>query len=468
MKRKLIISIAGLALLATGVFVLTGCAAKNPDKMEKSKKSLYRCAMHPQVTSEKPGLCPICNMQLNKEIEASAPAVPAAVLDSAAAPAPAAVQPKRWRSPMNPNEIYDHPGKDSMGMDFIPIEEAPAGTAAGTVKLDAARQQRIGVRTMEVRPEPFIRTLRASGRLTADETRLARVHVKVAGTVERLFADFTGKPVTRGQPLLSIYSPELYATQLDYLSAWRSQKTLAGSPLPHVRQGGEALLDASRQRLRLWDIPAGDIRRLEKSGQVSRTLTIYSPVSGVVTEKNVYPGMIVTPEMELFQVTDLSRLWVMADFYEADFAALRVGQNATITLDNLPGAPLQGKLQFIQPVLNPATRTVTARIALPNPRLLLLPDMLAHVEIPVDEGTRLAVPESALVMSGTRSLVYVQKSPGEFVPVEVVAGITGNSRVEIKSGLKAGDLVVIEGNFQLDSESRIKSAIAAAPGEPPQ
>jgi len=384
-------------------------------------------------------------------------------------PTAAKKAPKRWRSPMDPTIIQDHPGKDSMGMDFIPIDDGPGDAAPGSLSLGAAQQRVIGVRTEAARIEPFIRTLRASARLTADETRLARVHVKVTGTVERLYADFTGKPVTRGQPLLSIYAPELYATQLDYLNARRSQKTLSGSALPEVRQGGQALLEASRQRLRLWDIGPGEIARLEQGGAARKYLTISSPVSGVVTVKNVYPGMIVTPEMELFQVADLSSLWVMADFYEADFALLRVGQSAAITLDSQPGAPLTGKLQFIQPVLNPETRTVTARIALRNPGGRLLPDMLAHVEIAVDEGPRLSVPDSALVMSGTRNLVFVKTGGGDFSPVEVVTGVAAGGRVEIKSGLKPGDLVAVEGNFLLDSESRIQSATAlpAAPaGEP--
>ncbi len=384
---------------------------------------------------------------------------------SAAAAKPAT---KRWRSPMDPNVIQDHPGKDSMGMNFIPIDDAPAETTPGSFKLGDARQQMIGVKAEAARLEPFIRTLRASARLLADETRLARVHVKVAGTVERLYADFIGKPVTRGQPLLSIYAPELYATQQDYLSALRSQKTLGGSSLPEVRQGGQALLDASRQRMRLWDIGPGEIARLEKSGEARKSLTISSPVSGVVTAKNVFPGVLVTPEMELFQITDLSSLWVMADFYEADLPLLKVGQNAAITLDSRPGAPLSGKIQFVQPVLNPVTRTVTVRIALPNPDRTLLPDMLAHVEISVDQGEKLSIPGSAVVMSGTRSLVFVQKTPGEFSPVEVVTGIAGNGRMEIKSGLASGDLVATEGNFLLDSESRIKAAEAgsAAPAKP--
>jgi multidrug efflux pump subunit AcrA (membrane-fusion protein) len=417
MKRTLILSLAGLTLLSGGLALLSGCGKKAA------------------------GSAPVSAAMEKKK-------------------------PKRWRSPMDPNEIYDHPGKDSMGMDFIPIDDdATEESAPGGFKLGDARQQLIGVRTEAARLEPFVRTLRASARLAADETRAAHIHVKVAGTVENLYADFTGKPVTRGQPLLTIYSPELYATQQDYLNAFRSRKTLSGSSLPEVRQGGDALLEASRQRLRLWDIGPGEIARLERSGAVRKSITLSSPVSGVVTLKNVYPGMLVSPDMELLQIADLSTLWVLADFYEADLGLLRVGQTTAITLDNLPGAPLSGKIQFIQPVLNPASRTVTVRIALPNPKGRLLPDMLAHVEIPVDEGQRLAVPESAVVMSGTRSLVFVQKAPGEFAPVEVVTGIAGNGRVEIKSGLKAGDVVATEGNFLLDSESRIKAASAIPAGE---
>lgn len=431
MKRIICLSIAGIALVLPGIYLLTGCASRNASKNEKHTD-------------------------------------PA----GSAASVTAAKSVKRWRSPMDPNIIQDHPGKDSMGMDFIPIEESPEGMPAGTVRLDAARQQLIGMKTAVATRESFVRTLRASGRIAADETKLARIHVPLGGIadrvyfVDRVYADFIGKSVKRGEPLLTLHSAELRASQQDYLNAYRAQKILGKSALPEVRQGSEALLAASRQRLRLWNTSPGELRQLESSGQARGSATLASPVSGVITAKNVFPGMVVTPELELFQVADLATVWVMADFSESDFAALRAGQPAVITLDSQPGTRLPGKINFIQPVLNPVTRTITVRIALANPRRQLLPDMLAHVEIPVDEGERLVVPESAVVMSGTRSLVYVQKNPGDFAPMEVTTGVASGGRIEIKSGLQAGDIVVTEANFLLDSESRLKSA-APAPEQKP-
>ena len=376
--------------------------------------------------------------------------------DDAPAPPPT----RHWKSSMNPGEVYEHPGKDTMGMDLVPVEESPGG--GRPVRVSAEARRMIGVTTATAAIRPMRRTLRAAAKLAYDETRLSRIHVKVAGTVETLYADFTGKPVRRGQPLLTIYSPDLLATQREYLAAYRAQKSLATSSLPEVRGNGDALLESARQRLRLWDISAAAISRLESSGEPTRTLTIASPVDGVIVVKNVYPGATVTPDTELLQIADLSSLWVLAEFYEADLPFLKVGQKAAITLDSQPGAEFTARIAFIQPAINPATRTVTVRLALPNPGRALVPDELARVSIPLALGDHLAIPDDAVVMSGARSVVYVEQGPDEFVLVEVKTGPQVDGWTEIKTGLKAGDVVATAANFLLDSESRLN-----APAQPP-
>ncbi len=455
-KILLLLPLSALLLPLAGALA---CRGRGSASGAAARATGYHCPMHPDFHSDQPGACKICGMTL-------VPDAPAAVPAGAGASAGAGAPKTRWRSSMNPAEIYDQPGKDSMGMDLVPFSEAPAAPSSvpglAQVALDPARRQALGVVTAPAESRPFTRTLRAAGRVTIDETRIAHVHVKTAGYIEHLHADYTGKTVRRGEPLLAIYSPELYATEQEYVAAYRAQKSLAAGGDSAVSEGARALLEAARQRLLLWDVPPGEIRRLESGGAPGRTLTLTSPESGVVTVKNLYHGMQVSPEMDLLQVSDLSRVWVEADLYEEDLPYLRRGARARVTLDYLPGESRLGAVDFVAPQVDAATRTVRIRVPLENRDLKLRPEMLARVELTADLGERLSVPEDALVMTGERTVVFREGEGGALIPVEIVAGAKGDGRVEVKSGLNAGDRVVTRANFLVDSESRLRAALTAS------
>jgi Cu(I)/Ag(I) efflux system membrane fusion protein len=266
----------------------------------------------------------------------------------------------------------------------------------------------------------------------------------------------------KGQPLAAIYSPELVAAQQEYLLARRAEGRLAGSAVPGVATGGNELAEAARQRLRYWDVSAGDIATLEKTGEPRRTVTLHSPVSGVVVDKPAVEGMRVGPSDRLFEITDLSRVWVLAELYEKDLGLARVGVPAEITLQSAPGIPLHGHVSFVSPVLKPETRTLEVRIEVDNAAGTLKPEMLADVYLEGPRSTTLTVPESALIFTGERTLVFLDRGEGRFEPREVTLGTRVPGGYEALQGLAPGDRVVMGANFLLDSESSLRAAIARA------
>jgi RND family efflux transporter MFP subunit len=412
----------------------------------------YFCPMHPGIRSDEPGECPICHMSL----------VP---LDAEAA------GPKKkiiYRSTMNPGEVSDKPGKDSMGMDMVPEEvvDEPPGPAApvpglATVRIPTHKQQLIGVKTAPVTRAPFQRTVRAVGRVTYDETRLHHVHTKVAGYVERLYANATGERVRQGQPLLEIYSPELLASQQEYLVALRARARTEGSSLPSVAGAGEELVASARRRLELFDVTEAQIRELEHSGQARRTVTLHAPMSGTIIKRNITHGEKVEPEMTLLDIADLSKVWVIASVYEYELPFVQERQSARMRLSYLPGEVFEGRVSFVYPVLDAATRTAQVRLEFDNPERLLKPDMYAEVELTSDLGQRLAVPDTAVMDTGTRSVVFVDQGDGFFEPREVRTGLRLPDRYEVLDGLREGEHVLSSANFYVDSESKLKAALAA-------
>jgi Cu(I)/Ag(I) efflux system membrane fusion protein len=372
-----------------------------------------------------------------------------------------------YRHPMNPSVTSPVPAKDDMGMDYVPVYSdegaGAASTVAGMAPVQIGEQGRrlAGVETAVAERGTLSSTTRAVGVVVADETRIRQVQTKVSGWVEKLYVNATGQPVRAGQPLLSLYSPQLLATQEEFLRARQTAERFAASSLPEVRQGGADLLAASRRRLELFDVPRGTIARLERTGKAERTVTLTAPASGYVTAKQVFEGQEVQPGMPLFTVTDLSHIWVEADFYQMESRALAVGQQAGITLPNDPGVRLRGRVALVYPALDPQSHTLKARIELANPGLALKPEMYVDVTPEMDTRTGVVVPDSAVLDTGVRQVVFVEKGSA-FEPREVRVGNRGGGKALILQGVEAGERVAVGANFLLDAESRLR-ANAGAP-----
>ena len=376
-----------------------------------------------------------------------------------------------WYDPMKPEVHFDKPGKSPfMDMQLLPkyAEEAPtvgAGVPPGfsVVRIPLERRQEIGVTTAKVERRTVGGAIETNGVVSEDETRVHAVNAKFSGYIERLLVDQTGQSVRRGQPLLAIYSPDLVATEREYLLALENARRLSGSS-SETASDAQALLDATRQRLRLWDIPDVEIDRIEKSGQVSKDLTLLSPVSGVVLKKEVLQGMAITPGMPLYTIADLSTVWVLADVYQSEMPMIAVGDPAKISASFIPGDTFQGRVNFVYPTLTEETRTAKVRFSIPNPNGLLKPGMFVRVSLGGKQLRTLAIPLSALIPTGERQIVFVEQSAGVFAPREVKTGAQGKELVEVISGLSEGENVVTSAAFLIDSESRIGATGAAPSG----
>jgi multidrug efflux pump subunit AcrA (membrane-fusion protein) len=384
-----------------------------------------------------------------------------------------------WYDPMKPEVHFDHPGKSPfMDMDLMPryAEEPPAAgrpvpPGFSVVRIPLERRQEIGVTTAKVERRPIGGAIETNGVVAEDEGRVYAVNAKFSGYIERLFVDRTGQSVRKGEPLLSAYSPDLVATEREYLLAVENARRLAGSTSGDAAGDARALLEATRQRLRFWDIPESEIDRIEKSGQVSKSLVLPSPVSGVVLKKDALPGMAITAGMPLYTIADLSSVWVLADVYPSETASVSAGNKAEALASFLPGEVFRGRVDFVYPTLTEETRTVKVRVVLPNPRGLLKPGMYVRVALTARSREALSVPRTALIPTGERQIAFVESSPGVYAPREVKTGAQGRDFVEILSGLTPGETVVTSANFLIDSESRIGSlgaAPAGSAGQPAQ
>src|SRR6267142_3905274 len=346
-------------------------------------------------------------------------------------------------------------------------QPSEAGSAPGQIYIAPERQQLIGVKTASAEMKSLVKEIRTVGRVAYDETKITHIHTKVSGFIEEVFDDYVGKPVKTGEPLFTIYSPDLVATQQEYLLALKSNAVLKDSAFPWVSGGSNNLLEAARQRLLLWDIGPAEIQALEQRGQVKRALAIHSPVSGVVMERQAYHhGRYVTPEMDLYMIVDLSSVWVLGQVYESDLPLLKVGQTVQIELPyNSNLNRQQGGIVFISPTLDPKTRAVEVRVEFQNPDLALKPDMFVNFRLSVPLGRQLTVPADAVLDTGAMQYVFVDKGQGYFEPRMVKVGARTEDVVAIEGGLKAGERIVTSANFILDSESRLKGAFASM-GEP--
>lgn len=387
------------------------------DHASPERKVLYyTCSMHPEIKSDKPGKCPICAMALTP--------------------------------------VYGEAEKT--GGEAQPV---------GAFTISPRRQQLIGVEYGEVREQSLSKVIRAVGRVSYDETRIAHIHTKVSGWIDKLYVDFTGKPVKKGQPLLTIYSPELVSTQQELIIARKSRDYLGDSPfLQGVGSNAFSLYESTRERLRLWDIPESEIREIERRGTPSKHLALYSPINGFVLTRNGFSGHRVTPEMELYTIADLSTVWVLADVYEYEMPMISVGQTAVMSLSSFPGRTFTGKVTYIYPGLEAATRTLKVRLEFANPGYELKPDMYANVEVRVDYGVQLAIPRDAVLDSGTTQVVFVAREGGAFEPRKVTLGHQVGDQVIVLSGIQSGERVVTSANFLVDSESQLKSALRSMEG----
>ncbi|MFZ1984086.1 MAG: efflux RND transporter periplasmic adaptor subunit [Desulfatitalea sp.] len=401
------------------------------------------------------------------ETAAPAPQAPAAATERKV---------KYWKSSMEPGYVRDTPGKDTMGMDLVPVYEGEA-TEAGGITIDPVTIQNMGVRTAQVTRRDLRRTIRAVGLVAYEDQGRFSVNSKIEGWIERLYINQSGQFVKKGQALMEIYSPELVAAQQEYLLALNANKRLAGSTLASAADGALRLLEAARTRLSYWDINEAQIRELEQTGQVRKRMTLYSPFSGVVTMKQANEGMRIMGGEELLQISDISKVWINADIFEYELPWVQPGRPAQVEIPFAPGKPLAGKIAYIYPYVQNETRTVKARIELANPGFALKPDMYANVLI---EGRpavgALAIPGDAVLNSGKGQTVFVAGGEGRFEPRVVRTGLSDEQGfVQILSGLSEGENVVTSAQFMLDSESNLREAIqkmmespAAPDGTAPQ
>ena len=464
MTKKNIAFLLSLLLVLTGLagtVVLSACknAASDASHAEHAGKK-WTCPMHPEIVKDGPGDCPICGMKL-VPIEEEAHKGRKILF---------------YRSPMNPQETSPTPKKDSMGMDFVPVysDEVDAGAKGpeglASVTIDAQKQQLLGLTTIEVKRAPFETSIRTTSRVAYDERRVHHVHTRYEAYVEHVSADFTGKYVKKGEVLAHLYSPELYATQQEYLLALKASRSLSGSGLSSVAQGGRDLLEAARQRLLLWEVSPADIEAIEKRGEPIRSMPVYAPISGFVTGRTAYHGMKVMPADTLFDIVDLTSVWVLADVYEYELPRLSLGERGTMTLSYWPGRSWTGHVTYIYPAVDEKTRTVKVRLEFANPKEELKPEMFADVTIHGPTRTVLQVPDDAILDSGTRKVVFVAEGGGRLSPREVTVGDHAGGQYEVTAGVSAGETVARGASFLVDSESRLKAALSAmtAKTKPPE
>lgn len=343
---------------------------------------------------------------------------------------------------------HDVSHQDSEGMDLLqPV-----------AMIRPEQQQMIGVRTDLVKEMDMEKVIRAVGRIGYDERHITHVNLKIEGWIGDLFVDYVGRPVKKGEPLFNIYSPELVSAQEEYLLVLKGRETLKESPLQDILHHSDSLVESARKRLLLWNMTEREIDALKKRGESETYVTIYAPADGIVIKKEVYKGMHVTPDITLYEIADTKVVWVNADIYEHEAPFVKVGDMADITLSYIPGVDLRGRVVYIYPYLNPETRTVRIRIELPNRDGTLKPDMYTNVEIRAKIGRVVALPEEAVIDSGTRRLVFIDKGDGIFEPREIKAGARIEGYYIVEEGVASGEKIVTSANFLIDSESKLAAA----------
>lgn len=403
---------AAIALVCAIAFAgismtLASCQKASSSAQGAAKKQIYHCPMHLNYFSDKPGVCPMCGMKL------------------------------------------------------VPVNGDTASRDDGSVTIDPVTVQNIGVQTETVAVRSLKKDIRVSANIDLDETAVSIVNTKIMGWVEKLFVDFTGQPVKKGQPLLSLYSPDLVSTQEEYLQTVRYRKSLSETASVEARKGADDLVASSKRRLMNWDIPESEIKALEERGMPQKAMIVYSPSSGVVLEKMVVAGQNLAAGTALYKIADLATVWAIANVFQEDISYVKVGMETSVTLPSVPDRTFSGRVQFIAPVLDPTTKTAAVRIAIRNtPDYVLKPSMFANVQVvsPVAKNA-LSVSRQSVIHTGTRDIVIVALDNGRFKPVEVKLGMSADGFVQIVSGLAEGQTIVTSSQFLLDSESNLKVAM---------
>lgn len=439
------------AALALSFLFTLGCGPRPAEEA-----AIYFCPMHPDYVSDRPGTCPICHMDLVKREETAAHAhqgTPAAQI---------------WVCPMHPEVVSDHPGTCPIcHMDLVPKAAEGANTSAAGfdthAPVEVSREGRAlaGVETAAAESKSWNGRLRTVGTVMTDERRTFRIEARFGGWIEKLPADFTGQFVRQGEVLAEIFSPELVAAQQEFLLAKDVGKRFHASALVEVRRGGEDLIAAARRRLEIFALPPGFVDAIAESDEALRTVPIIAPASGYLVSKTVFSGQQVMPGQEMFRLVDLSAIWVEASLYEIDAARVALGDEARLSLAYDPAAARTGRVSYVYPEIDMATRTLRVRFDVVNPKLDWKPGMFVDVELSGRPRETLVVPDEAVLDTGERKLVFVETAPGRFEPREVGVGERRSGEAEILSGLAAGERVATRANFLLDSESRLRAALSA-------
>lgn len=377
---------------------------------------------------------------------------------------PETLEPQRkilyWKAPMNPGFTSDKPGKGPMGMDLVPVYEEEENFGEGFL-INPIVVQNIGVKTETVKKRTLTREIRTVGILTYDERKVSHIHTKYKGWVEKLHVDFTGQEVKKDDLLAEVYSPELVSTQEELLVAMKYKQSLKDSPFTEIGKGAERLFESTKRRLELFDVPEHQIEQLIRDKKITKTLHIHSPFRGFVVKKEASQGMFVQPGMSLYTIADLTNIWVLADVYEYELPWIKIGQKAEMNLSYYPGKKFRGKVTYVDPFMDPKTRTLKVRMEFDNPAWKLKPNMYANVTLKSAIAKKsIAVPEEAVIHSGEKETVIVQNSSGGFDSRVLTLGAQANGYYQVIKGLKAGENVVTSSSFLLDSESRLKDALS--------
>ncbi|HRP94092.1 MAG TPA: efflux RND transporter periplasmic adaptor subunit [Ignavibacteriaceae bacterium] len=441
-KKILTIIITAVVILVPVYFLFI---AGGSSDVSSEEKQLYTCGMHPEIISDEPGLCPICEMNLtpikndNKKSSGERKII-------------------YWRAPMDPNEIYEAPGKSKMGMDLVPVYEDEAG-GSGIVTIDPEVQQNMNIKTAKVEVKQLSSKVTTNGVLATNETSEYIVTTRINGWIEKLYVNYTGQQISKGSKLMDIYSPELVSAQQELLTALSYQNSVNESSLKSIRESGNELVKNSMRKLELLEVSDDEIKRLIDTREVKTYLTLYAQKSGTVLEKNIVDGQKVMGGMPLLKIANLSTLWLMADIYEYELAKVKVGSKASVIFNFLPGKIYEGRVSFIYPTLDTKSRTVKIRIELNN-RGELKPSMFANITIEGEDlGKKPVVPENAIIRSGLKDVVIISLGDGKFKPQEVKLGGYANGYYQVLSGLSEGNTIVTSAQFLIDSESNLKSAI---------
>ena len=447
MKNKnIIIGVLALALTASLLYIFVLSPGIDDHMLITADGQFYTCGMHPELILDEPGKCPICGMNLtpirgnNQRTTGERKIL-------------------YWRAPMNPNEVYDKPGKSRMGMDLVPIYE-DEGLESGVVKIDGTIQQNMNLKTEVIKVKKLNAQVITNGILEIDERNEFVVTTKVGGWVEKLYVNYTGQEVKKGEKLIDIYSPELVSAQQEFITALSYAASVMNSSDENIAASGEGLINNSIRKLEFLDVSNLEIERLRKTKEINKYVTLYSPFDGTVIYKQVTEGEKINPGSPLLRIADLRNLWLMADVYEYELSKIKVGSAADIRFNFLPGKIFKGKVSFIYPTLDSKTRTVKVRIDMPNYNHELKPSMFATIKIKGEDlGNYPVVPEEAIIRSGQTNIIILALGDGKFRPVDVNLGNYADGYYQVLDGLTDGNKIVTSAQFLIDSESNLKAAL---------